>query len=240
MQTTPTAIVTGASSGIGLAITNALLASGYNVVANARRVRNATTLSPSATLALVEGDVADPATGAALVQTALDRFGAIDLLVNNAGTFIVKPFDEYTGEDIAQLVATNVIGIVQVTQHVVRQMREQKRGHIVNISTSLASQPIAGLSAAVPIFTKGGLNAITKALALELASANIRVNAVAPGIVDTPMHPRANHEFLRTLHPIPRLATVDEVVQAVSYLNAAQFVTGEVVHVDGGAHAGRW
>jgi NAD(P)-dependent dehydrogenase (short-subunit alcohol dehydrogenase family) len=235
-----TAIVTGASSGIGLALTTALLGLGYRVVANARHATTAGTLAPSPQLALVDGDVADPATAAALTRTAVERFGSVDLLVNNAGIFIAKPFTDYTFADLQRLVATNLTGFFHVTQAAVRQMRTQAAGHVVAISTSLASQPIQSVAASISILTKGGLNAVTRALAVEFAGAGIRVNAVAPGIVDTPMHPRESHGFLQTLHPIQRLATVDEIVDAVVYLDQAPFVTGEILHVDGGAHAGRW
>jgi NAD(P)-dependent dehydrogenase (short-subunit alcohol dehydrogenase family) len=209
------------------------------VVANARRASEAGTLEPSANLILVDGDVADPETAASLTRTAVERFGSVDLLVNNAGLFVAKAFTDSTAEDVQRLVATNITGFFHVTQPALRQMRTQGSGHVVTITTSLASQPIHGLAAALSILTKGGLNAITRALAIEYAKEGIRVNAVAPGIVDTAMHARETHGFLQTLHPIQRLATVDEIVDAVLYLDAAPFVTGEVLHVDGGAHAGR-
>jgi NAD(P)-dependent dehydrogenase (short-subunit alcohol dehydrogenase family) len=164
----------------------------------------------------------------------------VDLLVNNAGIFISKPFTDSTVEDYQRLVATNLTGFFHVTQPAVRQMRKQGSGNVITISTSLADQPIQGVSAALSILTKGGLNATMRALAIEYAAHGIRFNAVSPGIVDTPMHSREAHDFLRKLHPIERLATVEEVVEAVLYLDQASFVTGEVVHVDGGAHAGRW
>ena len=186
------------------------------------------------------GDVADPETAASLTRTAVERFGSVDLLVNNAGIFLAKPFAESTVDDYQRLVATNLTGFLHVTQSAVRQMRTQASGHIVTITTSLASQPVQGVSASLAILTKGGLNAITRALAIEYAKDGIRVNAVAPGIVDTAMHAPQSHEFLQTMHPIQRLATVDEIVDAVLYLAEAPFVTGEVLHVDGGAHAGRW
>jgi NAD(P)-dependent dehydrogenase (short-subunit alcohol dehydrogenase family) len=240
MNATRTAIVTGASSGIGLGITKALLTSGYHVVANARHVTAAGTLQPASNLVLVDGDVADANTAASLTRTAVDRFGSVDLVVNNAGSFIAKPFTETTVDEYQRLVATNLTGFLHVTQPALRQMQTQGSGHVITITTSLASQPIQGLSAAMSILTKGGLNAVTRALAIEYAKDGVRVNAVAPGIVDTPMHAQSSHEFLQTLHPIRRLATVDEVVDAVLYLTGAPFVTGEVLHVDGGAHAGRW
>ena len=235
-----TAIVTGASSGIGLGLTRALLHDGYRVVANARRASAAGTLEPSPDLALVDGDVADPGTAATLARTAIERFGSVDLLVNNAGVFIAKAFSDSTAEDLDRLIATNITGFFNVTQPALRQMRAQGAGHVVTITTTLASQPIDGLPAALSILTKGGLNAITRALAIEHAKDGVRVNAVAPGIVDTPMHAQSAHGFLQSLHPIARLASVDEIADAVLYLDKATFITGELVHVDGGAHAGRW
>lgn len=235
-----TAIVTGASSGIGLGITRTLLDNGYRVVANARHASSAGTLVASPDLVLLDGDVADPATGEALTRTAVERFGSVDLVVNNAGVFIAKPFTDHTVEDFQKLVTTNITGFFSVTQPALRQMKTQGSGHVVTISTTLASQPIQVLPASVAILTKGGINAIMQALAIEYAREGIRFNVVAPGIVDTPMHKDNPHDFLRTLHPIQRLGTVDEVADAVLYLEKATFVTGEVVHVDGGAHAGRW
>jgi len=239
MNATRTAIVTGASSGIGLGITNGLLTSGFRVVANARHVSAAGTLQPSSNLVLVDGDVADPDIAGALTRTAVDRFGSVDLVVNNAGIFIAKPFTETTVDEYQRLVATNLTGFLHVTQPALRQMKAQGSGQVITITTSLASQPIEGVTAALSILTKGGLNAVTRALAIEFAKDGVRVNAVAPGVVDTPMHQESSHGFLRTLHPIQRLATVSEVVDAVLYLADAPFVTGEVIHVDGGAHAGR-
>ena len=239
-HTAPTAIVTGASSGIGLGVTRSLLANGYRVVANARHASAAGTLEASPALVLVDGDVADPETGAALTRTAVERFGAVDLVVNNAGIFIVKPFTDNSIDDFQRLVATNITGFFHVTQPALRQMRSQGRGHVVTITTSQASQPIRGVPAALSLLTKGGLNSITRALAIEYANEGVRLNAIAPGIVDTPMHQATAHGFLQTLHPVERLASVDEIADAVLYLEKASFVTGEVVHVDGGAHAGRW
>ena len=240
MNATRTAIVTGASSGIGLGLTKSLLTSGYQVVANARHISTAGTLQAASNLVLVDGDVADANTAASLTRTAVDRFGSVDLVVNNAGIFIAKPFTETTVDEYQRLVATNLTGFLHVTQPALRQMQAQGSGHVITITTSLASQPIQGVSAALSILTKGGLNAATRALAIEYAKDGVRVNAVAPGIVDTPMHAQASHGFLQTLHPIQRLATVNDVVDAVLFLADAPFVTGEVLHVDGGAHAGRW
>lgn len=240
MKNKKTAIVTGASSGIGLGLTKALRARGYRVVANSRQISQAGVLQPSDDLALVDGDVANHATARELVEVAVRRFETIDLLVNNAGIFIPKPFTEYTSEDFDRLVATNLTGFFYITQQVAQQMYRQRNGHIVNITTTLADQPIASVPAALPILTKGGLNAVTAALAIELAAEGIRVNAISPGIIDTPMHKPEAHEFLKTLHPIQRLGQVSEIAAAVLYLTEASFVTGEVLHVDGGAHAGKW
>ncbi|MEO7859228.1 MAG: SDR family oxidoreductase [Nitrospirales bacterium] len=240
MTTPKTAIVTGASSGIGLGVTIALLEHGYRVVANSRQITTAGTLTASADLVLVDGNIAHPETARIIVEAAVRGFGSVDLLVNNAGIFIPKPFTDYTTEDFDRLVSTNLAGFLYVTQQTVRQMRTQGAGHIVNITTSLADQPIAGVSAAIPVLTKGGLNAVTAALAIEFAGEGIRFNAIGAGIIDTPMHKPETHDFLKSLHPIHRIGRVSEIVDAVLYLTDATFVTGEVLHVDGGAHAGKW
>ncbi|MBA5868699.1 MAG: SDR family oxidoreductase [Nitrospira sp. CR2.1] len=240
MRNHPTAIVTGASSGIGLGLTAALIEEGYCVVANSRRITAAGTLEPSDRLVLIDGDIADPDVARRIVETAVQRFGCVDLLVNNAGVFIPKPFVEYTAEDFGRLVSTNLTGFFHVTQHVVRHMRGRGTGHVVNITTTLADQPVAGVPAAIPVLTKGGLNAVTAALAIEYAGEGIRFNAIGAGIIDTPMHKSETHGFLKTLHPMQRIGKVSEIVDAVRYLTEATFVTGEVLHVDGGAHAGKW
>lgn len=239
MHTSKTVVITGASSGIGLALATAFAGHGARVVANSRHVTQSQTLTPSPDLVLVDGDIASPDVAARVIEAA-DRFGGVDLLVNNAGVFIAKPFTQYTTEDLAALVSTNLNGFFHVTQFAVRSMQARKSGHVVTISTSLADQPIAGVSASIPILTKGGLNAVTKALAIEHATQGIRFNAVAAGIIDTPMHNPESHGFLRQLHPIARLGTTAEIVDAVMYLDGAPFVSGEVLHVDGGAHAGKW
>ncbi|GKS64816.1 3-oxoacyl-ACP reductase [Nitrospira sp.] len=240
MSTKKTAIVTGASSGIGLGLTNAFLERGYSVVANSRRVTEASVLEPSEHLALVDGDIARPETAHRIVTTGFERFGRVDVLINNAGIFIPKPFTEYTKEDFERLVSTNLAGFLYVTQEAVRVMRQQGTGHVLNVTTTLADQPVAGVPAAIPVLTKGGLNAVTAALAIEFAGEGIRFNAIGAGIIDTPMHQPETHEFLKTLHPIQRIGKVSEIVDAVFYLTEAAFVTGEVLHVDGGAHAGKW
>ena len=240
MTAQKTAIVTGASSGIGLGLTTALIEQGYRVVANSRRITAAGTLKPSEDLALIDGDIASPETARRIVETAVQRFGSVDLLVNNAGIFIPKPFTDYTPHAFERLVSTNLSGFLYVTQAAVRQMIRQGAGHVVNITTTLADQPVAGVPASIPVLTKGGLNAVTAALAIEYANTGIRFNAIGAGIIDTPMHKPETHGFLKTLHPIQRIGQVSEIVEAVLYLTAATFVTGEVLHVDGGAHAGKW
>jgi NAD(P)-dependent dehydrogenase (short-subunit alcohol dehydrogenase family) len=235
-----TVLITGASSGIGLGLTKGFLAEGFNVVANSRNVTRAGTLTPSSALLLVDGDVSEPSTAQTLVRSAKERFGSVDILLNNAGVFVPKPFIDYTAEEFERVVGTNLAGFFYVTQAAARHMKEYGGGQIITISTTLAQQPVAGVNALLTSLTKGGLNAATRGLAIEYAGAGIRVNAVAPGIVDTPMHKPENHESLKGMHPIRRLASVEEIVEAVLFLVRAPFVTGEVIHVDGGAHAGKW
>jgi NAD(P)-dependent dehydrogenase (short-subunit alcohol dehydrogenase family) len=235
-----TAIISGASSGIGLGMTQTLLEQGFRVVANSRNITKSKTLASSENLALVDGDIGDKATAIKLVDAAVQKFGRVDLLVNNAGIFIPKPFTDYTAEDFNNVLATNLAGFFYVSQLAIAQMRTQKSGHVVNITTTLVDQPIAGVSAALANLTKGGLQSITKALAIEYAADGIRVNAIAPGVVNTPMHTPDTHDFLKKLHPIQRLAEVSEIVDALLYLSAATFVTGQILYIDGGAHAGRW
>ena len=215
-----TALITGASSGIGLALTKGFLAAGFHVVANSRRVTTAGTLTPSGDLLLVDGDVGEPSTAARIVAAAEQRFGGVDVLINNAGIFVPKPFTEYTPEDFTRVVSTNLAGFFYVSQEAARRMRRNGGGHIINISTTLAHQPVVGVNAALTSLTKGGLNAVTQGLAIEYAAEGIRVNAIAPGIVDTPMHRPQDHAALKRLHPIARLATVDEIVDAALFLAA--------------------
>jgi len=238
MSSKRTAIVTGASQGIGAALVEALLNAGYNVVATSRNVDRS--LTASSNLVLVAGDIGTKETAAKVVVAAMEKFGSIDLLVTNAGIFSTKPFTEFTTDDFNALVSTNLLGFLYITQLAVKQMLKQKSGAVVSITAALADQPIAGVNAAVPMITKGGLNAVIKSLAIEYAKEGIRFNAVAPGIVDTPMHKNDPKESLRTLQPMGRIARVDDVSDAVLYLAHADQVTGEVLHVDGGSHAGRW
>jgi NAD(P)-dependent dehydrogenase (short-subunit alcohol dehydrogenase family) len=234
------AIVTGASRGIGLGIAERLLERGYCVVANSRNITSAKTLQPGERLELVDGDIGNPNVAKQVVDTAILNFGRIDLLVNNAGVFIPKPFIEYTVEDIRRATETNLLGFLYVSQLAVSQMLLQKSGHVVNITSSIVDQPVAGCAASFVNLTKGGLESATRALAIEFARDGIRFNAISPGVVNTPMHQVEAHEFLKQLSPLNRLAEVAEVVHLVQFLEAAPFVNGEVIHLDGGAHAGKW
>jgi NAD(P)-dependent dehydrogenase (short-subunit alcohol dehydrogenase family) len=235
-----TAVITGASSGIGLGLTKGFLEAGFNVVANSRSVTSAGTLVPADNLLLVDGDVGEPSTANRLIAAAEQRFGTVDVLINNAGIFVPKRFEEYTAEDFQRVVSTNMTGFFYITQAAARHMRQNGGGHVLTITTTLAQQPVAGVNAALTSLTKGGLNAATRGLAIEYAAHGIRFNAIAPGIIDTPMHSPEHHEALKRLHPIPRLGTVQEIVDAALFLVRASFITGEVLYVDGGAHAGKW
>lgn len=240
MESSKTAIVTGASSGIGLGVAWALLNNGYQVIATARNITRAGVLQPSDQCVLVDGNVANPGLGVQLSEIAVARTGSIDLLVNNAGIFLPGDFHDYTEEQYRSIMSTNADGFFYVTQPAVRQMRKQGRGHVVSISTTLAVQPVKGLNAFGTYFSKGAINAVTKSLAIEYADRNIRFNAIGAGIIDTPMHRPEAHDALKSFHPIHRLGKVQEIVDALLFLETATFVTGEVLHVDGGAHAGKW
>ena len=242
MASTPrTVIVTGASQGIGAGVVRAFLDRDYNIVANSRNLIQSRAFAPSDRLALVDGSIGNPATAARIAETAINRFGSIDALVNNAGIFVSKAFTDYTVDDLDALVATNLEGFIYISQLVITQMIAQgSGGSIVSITTSLVDNPIAGVNASVAMITKGGLEAITRSLALEYAKERIRVNAVAPGMVDTPLHKDDPKEFLKTLSPMGQIADVTDIADAVVYLTEAKQVTGEVLHVDAGAHAGRW
>jgi NAD(P)-dependent dehydrogenase (short-subunit alcohol dehydrogenase family) len=236
-----TAIVTGASQGIGAGIVKAFVERGFNVVANSRKVTQSTEVAASNQVALVDGHIGEPATAAQIVETALSRFHSIDALVNNAGIFFTKPFTDYTPEDFKSLVSTNVEGFLYVTQLCIKQMLAQKTGgSIVTITAALARNPIRGLTAAVPMITKGGLETITQHLAMEYAKDGIRVNAVAPGAVDTPLNRDTPKDVMASLSPMGQPSTVKEIAAAVMYLNDAATVTGDILYVDGGAHFGRW
>jgi NAD(P)-dependent dehydrogenase (short-subunit alcohol dehydrogenase family) len=240
MATNKTVIVTGASHGIGAAVVEAFLGRGYNVVATSRSVSKGG-FAPSPNLALVDGDIGQAATAANIAQTAISKFGSIDSLVNNAGAFLVKPFTDYTIEDFRRLVSTNLEGFFFITQLAVAQMLSQGTGgSVTNLTASLAQNPIAGLPASVSMLTKGGLNAITVSLASEYAKKNIRFNAVAPGAVDTPIVEGIPKDFLMTLSPMGSISDAKDIADAVIYLTEARHVTGEVLHVDGGMHVGKW
>ncbi|MFX1682244.1 SDR family NAD(P)-dependent oxidoreductase [Mitsuaria sp. CC2] len=229
------AIVTGASQGIGAALVAAYRAQGYAVVANSRHIQQA----DDADVVAVPGHIGDRLVAQRVVQAALDRFGRIDTLINNAGIFIAKPFTEYTPQDFQDAFAVNVAGFFHVTQLALPQMLLQKSGHVVQITTTLVDQPITGVPAAMANLTKGGLDAVTRSLAIEYAKTGVRVNAVRPGVIKTPMHAPETHEFLAALHPMGRMGEISEIVEAVLYLERAGFVTGELLNVDGGQHAGR-
>jgi NAD(P)-dependent dehydrogenase (short-subunit alcohol dehydrogenase family) len=236
-----TVIVTGASQGIGAGVAEAFLRRGYNVVANSRNITKSAAFSESAQLALVDGNIGDSTVAAKVVETAISRFGSIGALVNNAGIFFTKAFTDYTSEDFKALSSTNLEGFLYVTQGAVKQMLVQKSGgSVVTITTSLVQNPIAGVTASVPMITKGGLEAVTRNLASEYAKQHIRFNAVAPGTVDTPLHKNNPKDFLKTLSPMGTISDVSDIVDAVVYLTEARQVTGEVLHVDGGAHSGKW
>jgi NAD(P)-dependent dehydrogenase (short-subunit alcohol dehydrogenase family) len=238
MTSNKTAIVTGAQQGIGAGIVEGFLQSGYNVVATSLHASES--LRSTSTLIVVEGDIRDPETAAKTIQAAITHFGAIDVLVNNAGIFIAKPFTEFTTDDFNALVSVNLLGFLHMTQLVVKQMLKQESGCVITISAALADNPIAGVNGSVSMITKGGLNTATRHLAIEYAKQGIRFNAVAPGVVNTPLHQQNTEEKLRTRQPMGSIAEISDIVDAVVYLAHARQVTGEVLHVDGGAHGGRW
>lgn len=233
-----TAIVTGAQGGIGVGLVEGFLREGYNVVGTSLNASQSSTSSPK--LVLVDGDIGKQTTAAKTVEAAIEHFGTIDVLVNNAGIFRTKPFIDFNTEDFNALVSVNLLGFLYITQLTVRQMLKQKSGSVVTISAALVDQPVAGENASVSMMTKGGLNSVTRSLAIEYAKEGIRFNAVAPGVVDSPMHKNDDREVLRTFQPMGKIVEIEDIVGAVLYLAEAGQVTGEVLHVDGGAHAGRW
>ena len=237
-----TVIVTGASQGIGAGIVRAFLArGGYNVVGTARSATKSKELSASDHLALVDGDIGQFETAQKVAELAINKFGSIDAVAANAGIFVVKPFTEYTADDFRALVSTNLTGFIYITQLAVRQMQRQKTGgSIVSITAALVDNAIAGIPAALSMITKGGLTAGLKSLAVEYAKEHIRFNAVAPGVVDTPLHAKDPKEQLRKQNPMSSISTVEDIASAVVYLTEARQITGEVLHVDGGAHFGKW
>jgi NAD(P)-dependent dehydrogenase (short-subunit alcohol dehydrogenase family) len=237
---TKTMIVTGASKGIGAGITNAFLDRGHNVVANARDFTSFA-LTPGKKLALVPGDIGHASTAAKIAEAAIANFGTIDGVVNNAGIFFTRPFTDYTAADFERLSQTNLEGYIYITQLAVKQMLAQKTGgSIICITSSMVGNPIAGVNASVAMITKGGLEAITRSLAMEYAKEGIRFNAVAPGVVDTPMHANDSRDVLKSLSPMGAISDIADIVDAILYLAEARHVTGEVLHVDAGAHNGKW
>jgi NAD(P)-dependent dehydrogenase (short-subunit alcohol dehydrogenase family) len=240
MEKAKTVVVTGASQGIGATIVQAFVDRRYNVVATSRSMTKSR-FTPSQSLVLVDGDVGDSSTAENVAEAALSKFGSIDHLVNNAGIYAAKPFTEYSADDLRGFVSTNLDGFVFMTQIVVKQMLAQGvEGSVTTITAALADNPIAGAPSSIPMITKGGLNAITLSLANEYAKQHIRFNAVAPGIVNSPMHDSNPKDFLKTLSPMGTISETQDVADAVVYLAEARYVTGEVLHVDGGAHVGRW
>jgi NAD(P)-dependent dehydrogenase (short-subunit alcohol dehydrogenase family) len=240
-NTKKTVIVTGASQGIGARIVKGFAERDFNVVANSRKMTQSSEVAASRQVALVDGHIGDPATAAKIFETAMSRFKSIDALVNNAGIFFTKPFTDYTAEDIKSLVSTNVEGFLNITRLAIRQMLTQKTGgSIVTITAALARNPIIGVPAAVPMLTKGGLETITRHLAMEYAKDGIRVNAVAPGVVYTPLHRDTPKDVMESLSPMGRPSTVEDIMDAVMYLTDAATVTGDILYVDGGSHLGRW
>ncbi|MFK3606403.1 3-oxoacyl-ACP reductase [Pseudomonas sp. AP19] len=227
-------IITGASQGIGAAVVQAYRALDYRVVATSRSIQPST--DPN--ILTVPGDIADPATAQRVIREALATFGRVDSLINNAGIFVAKPFTDYTHEDYVNVLAVNLNGFFYITQLAITEMLKQRAGHIVNITTSLVDHAIDGVPSVLASLTKGGLNAATKSLAIEYAKRGIRVNAVSPGIIKTPMHGEDTHAALGRLHPVGSMGEASDIAQAIIYLENAGFVTGEILHVDGGQSAG--
>jgi len=228
------AIITGASQGIGAGLVAGYRGLGFGIVATSRSIKP----HDDEQVLAIPGDIRDRATAQKVVAAAKKRFGRIDTLVNNAGVSVARPFIEYTQEDFEVVTGTNVAGLFHITQVVLAELLSQHSGHIINITAALVDQPLASVPAGLAAVTKGGLNALTKSLAIEVAKRGVRANAVAPGIVKTPMHAAATHDFLARIHPVGRMGAVQDIVDAVLYLESASFVTGEILHVDGGATAG--
>jgi NAD(P)-dependent dehydrogenase (short-subunit alcohol dehydrogenase family) len=236
-----TVIVTGASQGIGAAVVRAFLERGHNVVGTSRNAIKSAELKASDKLALVDGDIGHAETARKVVDTAIQKFGSIDVVINSAGIFSAKPFIDYSADDFQALVSTNLEGYIYITQLAVKQMLAQKSGgSVVSITSSLVENPIGGLPVSLPMITKGGLEAITRSLASEYSKEHIRFNAVAPGVVDTPLHKNNPKDFLKTLSPMGTISTAEDIANAVVYLTESSQITGEVLHVDGGAHNGKW
>ena len=227
-------VITGASQGIGAGLVNGFRERGYQVVATSRSIKE----SADPQVLTIAGDIADPQTAERVIRAAVERFGRVDTLVNNAGIFVAKPFTAYSREDYAQVVATNMSGFFHISQLAIAEMQKHGSGHVVSVTTSLVDHAIDGVPSVLASLTKGGINAATKSLAIEYAKRGIRVNAVSPGIIKTPMHAEESHAALGNLHPLGHMGEIDDIVQAILYLDAAKFVTGEILHVDGGQSAG--
>jgi NAD(P)-dependent dehydrogenase (short-subunit alcohol dehydrogenase family) len=240
-NTQKTAIVTGASQGIGAAVVRTFLERGYNIVGTSRSATKSAELKASGRLVLVDGDIGHVSTARMVADAAIQKFGSIDAVVNNAGIFSAKSFTDYSVDDFRALVSTNLEGYIHITQFAVKQMLAQKSGgSVVAITSSLVENPIGGLPVSLPMITKGGLEAITRSLASEYSKEQIRFNAVAPGVVDTPLHKNNPKDFLKTLSPMGTISSSEDIASAVLYLTESRHVTGEVLHVDGGAHNGKW
>lgn len=235
MSTRKVAVITGASQGIGAALVAAYQDLGYAVVANSRSIESAST----DTFQTVAGDIGDATVARRVIATAVERFGRVDALVNNAGIFVAKPFTDYTVEDYESIKSTNLDGFFHVTQAALAQLLDQEEGgHVVSVTTTLVESASAAVPSVLASLSKGGVAAATKSLAIEYASRGIRVNAVSPGIIKTPMHAPETHDFLTALHPMGTLGEVDDVTRGVLYLEQSPFVTGEFLHIDGGQSAG--
>jgi NAD(P)-dependent dehydrogenase (short-subunit alcohol dehydrogenase family) len=234
MSTQKVAVITGASQGIGAALVTAYRKLGYAVVANSRSI----TPSDDPLVLTVAGDIAEPAVGARVIEQYLAAFGRVDTLINNAGVFVAKPFTDYTDEDYDRVTGVNLRGFFEVSKRAIAAMLTRGSGHVVNISTSLVDHANTNVPSALASLTKGGLNAVTRSPAIEYAARGIRVNAVSPGTIRTPMHPAETHEALASLHPVGRMGEIGDIVDAITYLETAAFVTGEILHVDGGQSAG--
>jgi NAD(P)-dependent dehydrogenase (short-subunit alcohol dehydrogenase family) len=233
-------IVTGAAKGIGAGVAKAFIDRGCNVVANSLDFSHSE-FAPNERLALIDGNIGKASTAETIAGAAVSLFGSIDGVVNNAGIFFTKPFTEYTTQDFARLSETNLEGFIHITQLAVKQMLRQKTGgSVICITSAMVEHPIAGVNASLPMITKGGLEAITRNLAMEYAKDGIRFNAVAPGVVNTPMHADETQEALKSLSPMGMVSDIEDIVDAIVYLTEARHVTGEVLHVDAGAHNGKW
>lgn len=234
METRKVAVITGASQGIGAGLVDGYRKLGYAVVANSRSIAP----SEDFDLATVAGDISDPEVAERVIATAVERFGRVDTLVNNAGIFIAKPFADYTQEDYDNALRVNLGGFFHISQKAMANMVERGSGHVVNITTTLVENANSNVPSALASLTKGGLASVVKSLAIEYAARGVRVNAVSPGIIKTPLHAEETHATYGALHPVGRMGTIDDVVHGVLYLEQAQFVTGEFLHVDGGQSAG--